>query len=101
MLTLKGRRVPLRLVPTLFLLSNHEDLGDDDNHEDGDGDKDDGVQENEYNITPLFEGYYEKNTRNEDVIILLLGNKYEEEHGDVITIEYEQDVFPPSSSGQT
>ena len=63
MLTLKGRRVPLRLVPTLFLLSNHEDLGDDDNHEDGDGDKDDGVQENEYNITPLFEGYYEKNTR--------------------------------------
>ena len=79
MLTLKGRRVPLRLVPTLFRFSNHED-GDDDNHEDGDGDKDDGVQENEDNITPLFEGYYEKNTRNEDVIILLLGNKYEEEH---------------------
>ena len=64
MLTLKGRRVPLRLVPTLFLLSNHED-GDDDNHEDGDGDgdEDDGVQENEYDIAPLFEGYYEKNTR--------------------------------------
>ena len=51
MLTLKGRRVPLRLVPTLFLLSNHED-GDDDDHEDGDGDgdEDDGVQENEDNI---------------------------------------------------
>ena len=44
MLTLKGRRVPLRLVPTLFLLSNHEDLADDDNQEDddGDGDEDDG-----------------------------------------------------------
>ena len=62
-------------MPTLFLLSNHEDLGDDDNHEDGDGDRDedDGVQENEDNIAPLFEGYYEKKT--EDVIILLLGNK--------------------------
>ena len=63
MLTLKGRRVPLRLVPTLFLLSNHEDLGDDDNHEDGDGDEDDGVQENEDDTATLFEGYYEKNTR--------------------------------------
>ena len=44
-------------MPTLFLLSNHED-GDDDNHEDGDGDgdEDDEVTENEDNITPLFEG---------------------------------------------
>ena len=65
MLTLKGRRVPLRLVPTLFLLSNHEDLGDEDNHKDsdGDGDEDDGVQENEDNIAPLCEGEYEKSTR--------------------------------------
>ena len=66
MLTLKGRRVPLRLVPTLFLLSNHEDLADDDNHEDddGDGDEDDGAQENEDYIAHLFGGYYEKkNTR--------------------------------------
>ena len=52
-------------MPTLFLLSNHEDLGDDDNHEDGDddGDEDDGVQENEDDTATLFEGYYEKNTR--------------------------------------
>ena len=52
-------------MPTLFLLSNYEE-GDDDNYHqdgDGDGDEDEGVQENEYNIAPLFEGYQEKNTR--------------------------------------
>ena len=75
-------------MPTLFLFSNHEDLGDDDNHEDGDGDKDDGVQENEDYIAHLFGGYYEEK-KHEDVIILLLGHKYEEEHWDIITIEYE------------
>ena len=39
--------------------------------------------------------------KHEYVIILHFGYKYKEEHWDVITIKYEQDMFPPSSSRQT